>query len=240
MKKVDAQTEHEVLRHHLVDKWPIGTVATELGIHHDVVRRVLRQRGAATVGVQVQRARLLDPYVPFIQDTLSKYPLLHASRLYRMASDRGYPGSEGHFRRLIPDLRPRKTPEPFARLDMPAGEQGQMDWGHFGKVQVGRATRPLYAFVITLSWSRMCWLQFFHDMERASFLRGHIDAFDFFGGAPRKLLYDNLKSACIEREGRHARFNASLSELASHYGFEPRLAAPRRGNEKGRVERTLR
>lgn len=240
MKKVDAQVEHDILRHHLVDGWPIGTVATELGVHHGVVRRVLRQRGASTDDVQVLRRRLLDPYLPFVQDTLLKYPQLHASRLYQMSCARGYPGSEGHFRRLIAELRPRRSPEPFARLDMPTGEQAQMDWGHFGKVQVGRAQRPLYAFVLTLSWSRMSWLQFFHDMERPSFLRGHIDAFDFFGGVPRKLLYDNLKSACIERDGRFARFNRSLLEMASHYGFEPVLAAPRRGNEKGRVERTIR
>jgi hypothetical protein len=115
-----------------------------------------------------------------------------------------------------------------------------VDWGHFGTVQVGRATRPLHAFVMTLSWSRMTWVQFFHDMERPSFLRGHIDAFQFFAGVPRQLLYDNLKSACIERQGRAARFNESLLEMASHYGFEPILAAPARGNEKGRVERTIR
>ena len=74
-----------------------------------------------------------------------------------------------------------------------------MDWGHFGTVEIGRAKRPLHAFVMTLCWSRMTWLYFFHDMERASFLRGHIDGFAFFGGVPRELVYDNLKSACIER-----------------------------------------
>jgi len=123
---------------------------------------------------------------------------------------------------------------------MPAAEQAQMDWAHFGKVEVGRALRPLYAHILTLAWSRMCFVQFFHDMARPSFLRGHVDAFDFFGGIPRQVLYDNLKSACIERQGRTARFNDSLLQMASHYGFEPVLANPGRGNEKGRVERTVR
>ncbi len=85
---------------------------------------------------------------------------------------------------------------------------------------------------MTLCWSRMTWLHFFYDMERPSFLRGHIDGFAFFFGVPRQLVYDNLKSACIERVGNAARFNESLLEMASHYGFEPILAAPRRGNEK--------
>lgn len=240
MKRVDPEIEHAILRHHLVDKWPVGTVATELGVHHDVVRRVLRQRGLSPRAAVIVRPRMLDPYLPFIQQTLEKYPRLHASRLYLMARERGYPGSEGHFRRLIAQLRPRPCPEPFARLSMPPGEQAQMDWAHFGKIQVGRALRPLCAHILTLSWSRMCFVQFFHDMERASFLRGHVDAFTFFEGVPRQVLYDNLKSACIERYGRAARFNDSLLQLASHYGFEPVLANPRRGNEKGRVERAVR
>jgi len=240
MRKVEAQVEHDILRHHLVDGWPTGTIARELGVHHDVVRRVLAQRGMARAATKSVRGRMIDRYLPFVEATLGKYPKLHASRLFQMAKDRGYPGSESHFRRLIASIRPRPAPEPFARLDMPAGEQAQVDWGHFGTLVVGRARRPLHAFVVTLSWSRMVWLQFFHDMERPSFLRGHIDALSFFGGVPRKLLYDNLKSACIEREGRAARFNESLLEMASHYGFEPILAAPRRGNEKGRVERTIR
>lgn len=240
MKRVEAQVEHAILRHHLVDGWPVGTVARELGVHHDVVRRVIRQRGVETSEPQLVRARMIDPFLSFVAATLEKYPRLHASRLYQMVQERGYPGSESHFRRLIGELRPRPAPEPFARLDMPPGEQAQVDWGHFGTTEVGRARRPLYAFVMTLCWSRMTWLYFFHDMERPSFLRGHIDGFSFFGGVPRQLVYDNLKSACIERQGHAVRFNESLLETASHYGFEPILAAPRRGNEKGRVERTIR
>jgi transposase len=156
MKKVDAQTEHEIIRHHLVDQWPPGTIASQLGVHHNVISRVLRQRGAAPNDLSVLRKQMVDPYVPVIAQLLEKYPNLHASRLYQMMRDRGYQGrSEGHFRRQIARIRPRKIPEPFARLDMPAGEQGQMDWGHFGKVAVGRAMRPLCAHLVTLSWSRM-------------------------------------------------------------------------------------
>ena len=240
MKRIDPETEHLILRHRLVDGWPVGTVAAQLGVHHDVVRRVLREHGAPPQQPAVTRARMIDPYLPFIEQTLADYPQLHASRLHQMVRQRGYQGSEGHFRRLIAQLRPRKVPEPFARLSMPPGEQAQMDWGHFGKVTVGRAVRPLYAFIMVLSWARMCFVRFFHDMQQCSFLRGHVEAFDFFGGVPRRVLYDNLKSACIERVGRAARFNEPLLQMASHYGFAPVLATPGRGNEKGRVERSVR
>ena len=238
MKRIDGEIEHAIIRHHQVDHWPIGTIAQQLGIHHGVVRRVLSAHGSSNKS-SPPRARLVDPYLPFIAQTLEKYPNLHASRLYQMVRERGYEGSESHFRRLVAGLRPRRQPEPFMRLSALPAEEAQVDWGHFGKHQVGAATRPLVAFVMTLSWSRMTWVQYFHDMKMTNFQRGHVDAFEFFGGVPRKLLYDNLKSAVTERIGGAIRFNDDLLELASHYGFEPRAAAPRRGNEKGRVERTI-
>lgn len=72
------------------------------------------------------------------------------------------------------------------------------------------------------------------------FLRGHIEAFGAFAGAPRVLLYDNLKSAVLERVDDAIRFHPTLLELAAHYRFEPRPVAVARGNEKGRVERAIR
>jgi hypothetical protein len=73
----------------------------------------------------------------------------------------------------------------------------------------------------------------------ANFLRGHVAAFESFGGVPRSILYDNLKSAVIERIGDAVRLNPQLIEFARHYGYEPRAVAVARGNEKGRVERAI-
>jgi hypothetical protein len=73
-----------------------------------------------------------------------------------------------------------------------------------------------------------------------SFLRGHIEAFRYFGAVPRVILYDNLKSAVIERQGDAIRFHSTMLALAGHYRFEPRICAPYRPNEKGRVERAIR
>ena len=239
MKRISKDVEAEILRHHLVDKWPVGTVATQLGIHHSVARRVIVQHGMPAP-TMLHRTRMVDPYIDFLNETLSKYPKLHASRLFQMAQERGYPGSASNLRREVALLRPRPAPEPFLRLAKLPAEEAQVDWGSFGAVMIGRATRKLYAFVMSLSWSRGLWLQFFYDMQAANFSRGHVDAFHYFGGTPRKMLYDNLKSAVIERDGNAIRFNPRLLELATHYGFEPRAAAPRRGNEKGVVERSIR
>lgn len=93
---------------------------------------------------------------------------------------------------------------------------------------------------MVLSSSRMLYVRFFLGQTQSLFLRGHQQAFDFFGGVPKVLLYDNLKSAVLERAGEAIRFHPELWDFARHYGFEPRPVAVARGNEKGRVERAIR
>src|SRR3954449_845089 len=78
-------------------------------------------------------------------------------------------------------------------------EQAQVDWAHFGHVAVGRARRALSCFVMTLSWSRALYLEFFFDQTMENFLRGHVHAFGEWAGQPRVVLYDNLRSAVLER-----------------------------------------
>jgi transposase len=157
-----------------------------------------------------------------------------------MVRERGYRGGEDHFRHLIAHHRPRPQPEAYLRLKTLPGEQGQVDWGHFGTLRIGQATRTLMAFVMVLSCSRAIFLRFFLDAQMANFLRGHEAAFQAWEGLPRVLLYDNLKSVVLERQGEAIRFHPTLLEFAAHYRFEPRPVAVARGNEKGRVERAIR
>ena len=96
------------------------------------------------------------------------------------------------------------------------------------------------AFVMVLSHSRQIFLRFFLDARMENFLRGHVAAFATWGGVPRVLLYDNLKTAVLERHGDAVRFHPTLLAFAGHYRYEPRPVAVARGNEKGRVERAIR
>lgn len=229
----------EILRLYHAEKWKVGTIARQLHVHHGTVRRVLRRAGVTLPSGRLKPS-ITDPYVPLIIETLAKYPGVPASRVYAMAKERGYEGSSDHFRRVVALHRPRPMPEAYMRLRTLPGEQGQVDWAHFGTLTVGRANRSLMAFVMVLSWSRMVFLRFYLNATMSSFLHGHVSAFDFFGGVPRVLLYDNLKSAVLERTGDAIHFNPTLLELAGHYRYEPRPVAVARGNEKGRVERAIR
>jgi transposase len=236
---ISKELEAKILRYFHVEKWLVGTIASQLGVHHGTVDRVLSQAGFPKLQ-RAHRRSQLDPFLPFVRETLEQYPRLTASRLWAMVRSRGYPGGEDHFRHLMLHYRPRAQPEAYLRLKTLPGEQGQVDWGHFGKHRIGRAERALMAFVMVLSWSRRPYLRFFLDARMASFLRGHEAAFHAWGGLPRVLLYDNLKSAVLERQGDAIRFHPTLLEFAAHYRFEPRPVAVTRGNEKGRVERTIR
>lgn len=236
---ITPERETEIVRLLLAEKWPIGTVAAQLGVHHSVVRRVLREVGVPLPELAPRRS-MLDPYMPFVLETLEQYPDLHVSRVWRMLRERGYTGGDSRVREVVRLVRPRPVAEAYLRLSMLPGEQGQVDWAHCGTLKIGRALRKLLAFVIVLCFSRRIFLRFFLDARMPSFLRGHVEAFEDFGGVPRTLLYDNLKSAVVERVGDAIRYNETLLELAKHYRFGPRAAAPGRGNEKGRTERAIR
>lgn len=236
---IAAETEAEILRLYHAEKWPIGTIASQLRVHHTTVQRVLQQHGVESKRV-APRPAMVDPFVPFVIEQLTRYPRLRASRLFQMLKERGYGGGPDHFRRVVARYRPRPPAEAFQRLRTLPGEQAQVDWAHFGKVRIGRAVRPLWAFVMVLSYSRSLFLRFFLGAHMTWFLRGHAEAFQFFGGHARVHLYDNLKSAVLERRGDAIRFHPTMLALAAHYCFEPRPVAVARGNEKGRVERAIR
>ena len=184
----------QILRYYHVEQWRTGTIARQLKVHHGTVERALRQAGLLRIGAV--RASNIDVYLPFILATLKKFPELRASRLYAMVRQRGYQGGPDHFRHLIAHHRPCPTPEAYLRLVTFIGEQGQIDWGHFGHLQIGKAKRPLMAFVAVLSWSRRIFLRFSLDARMESFLRGHVQAFEAWGGLPRVLLMTISKAPC--------------------------------------------
>lgn len=118
----------KILRYYHVEKWRVGTIARQLGVHHTTVDRALNKSGIVKES-RTRKGSLIDPYLPFILMTLEKFPKLTSSRLYDMVVERGYPGGPDHFRHLVSLHRPRKVPEAYHRLQTLPGEVGQVDWG---------------------------------------------------------------------------------------------------------------
>ena len=172
-----------------------------------------------------------DPYMDFIRAIWSSIPGCGPHGFIRCCWSRLH---RQRLRRLVARLRPEPR-EAFLRLRSFPGQEAQADWAHFGEVRIGTARRRLSCFVLTLSHSRALFLEFFFDQTLENFLRGHVDAFADWGGVPRILLYDNLRSAVLERNGNQIRFHPRLIELSAHYHCQPRPVAPARGNQKGRA-----
>src|SRR5437016_2278576 len=234
---ISPEIRAQIRRYFYAEHWKVGTIASELGVHPDAVLNAIeseRFKNSKPLGVSV-----VDPYIEFIRHTLDQHPRLRATRIYQMIRDRGYSGSVVQLRRTVARLRPQSR-EPFLQLQTFPGEQGQVDWAHFGHVMVGRARRALSCFVMTLSYSRALYLEFFFDQTTENFLRGHVHALQDWNGQPRAILYDNLKAAVLERRGSQILFNPRLVELSAHYHFAPRPCQVRAGNQKGRVERAIR
>ena len=122
------------------------------------------------------------------------------------------------------------------RFETVPGEQGQMDWGHFGNW----GGKRLYVFALTLSWSRMQYVEFTHRQDVETLLNCMVHALTCFGGVPHTVLTDNMKTVVVDRVDGQPRFHPKLLDLASCYGFVPRVCHPYRPQTKGKIESTIR
>jgi transposase len=234
---IPVQVKAEIRRLFFAEHWKIGTIAEAVGVSWDTVRAAIGSAGFNRT--RSVRASLAEPYLAFIRATLERYPRLRATRVHSMLRERGFAGSVRTVRRVVAELRPARR-EAFLRRTTLPGEEGQVDWASFGWVDIEGTRRRLSCFLMVLSYSRALYLEFAFDQTMESFLRGHVHAFEAFGGVPRVLLYDNLRSAVLDRVGDAIRFHPRLLELAGHYHFAPRPCAVAAAHQKGRVERAVR
>lgn len=227
-----------IRRMHSIDKQSISEIARQLRIHRQTVRRALEYvsgppdneaRGAAAAGK-------LEPYKAYIAERLKEYPALTAAKLLLEISRQGYGGSYTILKEYLRENRPGRHREVFLRLETLPGEFAQVDWAHTGNVIVGNARRALSCFVMVLSYSRMMYIEFTLSQRVEDFIAAHVNAFRYFGGIPRKINYDNLKSVVITRIGSDIRFNSKFMDFAGHCLFKPIPCGVRKANEKGKVE----
>ena len=227
----------EMRRLVLRDKWPIETTARQFGVHHSVVRRALRNESQKTTTV---RTCGLDPFKPYVVQRLAEHPNLTGIRLYEELKERGYENGIAILRRYITQVRPPKPRKAFLTIETEPGDQAQVDWGSFGKFRVGNSYRPLSVFSMVMSWSRAIYIDFSLDQKMDTFLRMHKGALEYFGGTPKRILYDNLKSVVLHHVGKTVQFNPRFLVFAGHYLFEPVATPVRYPQAKGKVESSIR
>ncbi len=219
----------------------VSEISRQTGHDRKTIRKVIRgELMAERRHPQETKPRKITPYEEYLQQRMEE-GVFNTRKLYREIQERGY---EGGLTQVIEYVQPFRPPRPGAatmRFETEPGEQGQVDWASFGYLQHEGRRRSLYAFAMTLGWSRMLYLEFTLSLDTGWFLRGHQHAFEYFGGVPREVLHDNLKSAVLERDGEgRIHWNPRYLDFALAMGFSPRAHQPYRPQTKGKVENSIR
>jgi transposase len=164
-------------------------------------------------------------------------------RLWRELRERAYAGGYTAVKRAVRNIRPDPVAPFEVRFETPPGEQAQVDLARFEVEFTDEpgVTRIVWLFSMVLGYSRLIWARFVVHQDLQSVLRCHIAALEAFGGAPREILYDRMKTAVIGEDADGlVIYNRALLDLARHYGFQPRACRPYRPKTKGKVERPFR
>ncbi|NOT72545.1 MAG: IS21 family transposase [Hyphomicrobium sp.] len=237
MLTAEERMELDVLKKHGAG---IRELSRATGHSRNTVRRYLREGEAASVRkAGPKRPKKLDPFKEYIVGRMAAASpdRIPATVLHREISERGYDGGITRLKQFVRGLVPVAPPEPIVRFETAAGHQMQADWA-----TVGRGAGKLKVFIATLGWSRAAYVEFCDDERVETLIRCHENAFLTFGGVPREVLYDNMRTVVIERNtygrGVH-RFHAGFLDYAGHAGILPRLCQPYRAQTKGKVERFI-
>ena len=214
---------------------PKALIARELGLDPKTVDRAINAEEHPKRKEQSQGS-ILDPYKEYINQRLEKYDLT-ATRILRETRERGYPGSYTILRNYVRQVKGAKPQPAFVRFETSPGEQAQMDWSDFGWVEFDGQRRKLWCFAMVLGYSRTLYIEFSHSQNLISLGKAHINAFRYFGGVTDTVLYDNMKTVVLSREGNRIHWNPQFMDFASYYGFVPKVCKPRRKETKGKVER---
>jgi transposase len=232
---ITAEMRAQMRRLVLVEGWRIETVARRFSVHHSVVRRALQD----DAGERPKIPTALEPFKPHIVERLTDLPDLTSTRLLQDLKQRGFLLGICQLRRYVAMVRAPRSRKAYLRVEVDPGEQAQVDWGSFGHIRIGATQRPLSVFSMVLSWSRALFIDFSLDQQMETFCRMHRRALDSFGGVPKRIVYDNLKSVVLHHVGSTVQFNPRFLAFAGHYLFETVAAPVRYPEYKGRVEASI-
>jgi transposase len=221
--------------------YTIKQIARELGLARNTVRKALREEHSPQYAHRTPRASKLDPYKDYLRLRLEQVPLISGVRLYQEIQTQGYTGEMSILRDFLRPLRAQHAHDLTVRFETLPGQQAQIDWGSFGTLTEEGVTSKLYGFVFILGYSRAMYVEFTTSQVIESLLRCHLHAFEYLGGYPQEILYDNIKTVILEREAEPGRYrwHPRFLDFAGYYGLNPRLCQPYRARTKGKVERMI-
>jgi len=202
--------------------------------HPDVRKPYVREPDTITEDI---RLFILDCFKEDKDENLRKQKHT-AKRIYdRLVVEKSFTGAESTIRKAVKSLRAEQSvpPQSNVPLSYEPGEAVQIDWGEVTVYLDGEKTK-LYTFCGRLCYSCDIFVQVFRSANEESFLEAQQLMFDFFGGIPRRLIFDNAKVAVKEGFGIYAKPQNRYLSFSAHYAFDLDFCNPAKGNEKGLVE----
>jgi transposase len=239
--------EIRVLIRHLLDQGlSKAAIARQAGVNRRTINRWIaagqleREVGTDELARPLRHSRpaKLEPYKAVIRSRLQSYPELTAVRLFEELKAAGYTGGISQLKVYVAQVRPRPAPEPLVRFETEPGHQAQVDFAAFSLPWGKR-----YALLLVLGYSRLLWLKFYAKQDMRTLFAGLEEAFAFFGGVPREILFDQMASVItrdLRGQGGRLVENAEFLRFAAHWGFRVRACRPYRAKTKGKVERPIR
>ena len=236
--------DYELIRRkYFLDGQSGRAIATELGHSRKTVAKAIANAVPAAYRLSEPRVRrAIERYRTIIDAWLEAGPVAsaeataHGAADLRAAARRARVRRFGQQRAAVRRLAEKGQGEVFVPLYFAPGEEAQVDWGEATVIHHG-VERKVQLFCMKFCHSHAVFVRAYERANLESFLDGHVRAFAFFGGVPKRIAYDNLKSAVVYvGRGRERRLNRRFVELRSWYLFDSRFCNVAKGNEKGHVE----
>jgi len=215
----------------------VREISRQTGLHRETVKKYL-QESAEPEYKKVHRQSKINEYKELIKDWLSQQDY-QASRIHELLQCQGFDGSYDIVQRYVKTIKEQRDRVAYVRFETMPGQQAQVDFGDFQIRCADGNTLTIYCFAMVLGFSRHMYIEFVDKCTLPKFLACHQHAFNFFGGIPAEILYDNMKNVVIRRLVGKVQWNHTFEAFAIHCGFKP-LAAPAYSPwVKGKVERPI-
>ncbi|MCL7414191.1 MAG: IS21 family transposase [ANME-2 cluster archaeon] len=232
--------EYIMIRELHAQGFSITDISDKTGYDRKTVKKYLN---LTTIPEPKQRAKkesMLDQYKDHIIKRLNEAPFT-ASRLFREIQGMGFKGKCTIVRDFVRKVRPEKGVQATYRFETKPGVQAQVDWSEFGKAEIDGKNLKLYCFNMVLGYSRMRYIEFTLSIDVYTLIQCHVNAFRYFGGYTKEILYDNMKQVVMKRAliSTESDWNSKFEDFFKHYGLLPHLCRPYRPQTKGKIENNV-
>ncbi len=236
--------QYRIRQAYYIEKKSQREIAAELGCSRNTVKKAIEhEQPFAYQRQQPANAPVLGPYQARLKqlvaanESLPRKQRYTSQRMYEMIRAEGYSGAESTVRYYVAQVRKAShPPQVYIPLEYEPGVDIQMDWGE-AVVHLGGEAHTVKLFHLRWCYSRKGFVAAYPSEKQECFLEGQVRAFQYFGGVPQRIIYDNLKPA-VQRilHGRNREEQALFLAFRTHYVFDSRYCTPASGHEKGGVE----